>query len=209
MAEPDFHVNFSQNRVSVCLNVSDRSPKTRFYACIFFVGIWVLAVCGLLFLPGKHGNPSMWHDLSSPKADSRDFVVAFLILLGGSALMVLLSWRYVVSAYPSDESFCCDGSTLTISKMRWLDIRNKNWDTHSYGLAEITDIRYRAIATARGTSIYGLRFMAKGRTQMVLPGLKPSDADKILRALKAFGADVPDDPTLSKKMAEDASCLRF
>jgi len=66
-------------------------------------------------------------------------------------------------------------------------------------------MRYQAIANAKGISIYGLSFIAGGRTLRVLPGLKPRQADKILKALKAFGADVPDDPTLSKKLAEETS----
>ena len=60
-------------------------------------------------------------------------------------------------------------------------------------------------ANARGISIYGLRFIARGRTRRVLPGLKPCEADKILKALKAFGTDVADDPTLSRKLAEQTS----
>jgi hypothetical protein len=71
-------------------------------------------------------------------------------------------------------------------------------------MEEIENLKYQAIASARGVSIYGLRFKAGGRTQRVLPGLKPRDADKILKALKAFGVDVPDDPKFLKKLAEDA-----
>ena len=55
--------------------------------------------------------------------------------------------------------------------------------------------------------MYGIQFTAGGRTHRVLPGLKPREADKILKTLKSFGADVPDDPTLSKKLAEDTSCF--
>jgi hypothetical protein len=74
-------------------------------------------------------------------------------------------------------------------------------------LADVVDLRYQAVANARGVSIYGLCFIAGGGTQRVLPGLKPREADKILKVLKAFGADVPDDPTLSRKLAEDTSYL--
>ena len=83
--------------------------------------------------------------------------------------------------------------------MRWFDIRDKHWDTRSYPVADVVNVRYQQIASARGTSIYGLRFIAEDRTQRVLPGLEARDADKILKALKVFGADVPDDPTLSSK----------
>ena len=199
MPEPDFHVDINDRSVSVRLNVS---PRRRFYASIFFIAMLALMVCGLLFLSGKNGSPSMWHDLSSFPVNSGDFIVPLVILLSCVAFVVLLSWRYVVSAYPSDETFYCDGRTLTISKVRWLDIHNKHWDTCSYAVPEIVNMRYQAIARARGTSIYGLRFIAGGKTQRVLPGLKPREADKILKVLKSFGADVPDDPKLLKKLAE-------
>jgi hypothetical protein len=145
----------------------------------------------------------MWHDLKSSPADSGDFIFPVTILLGSPLLMGLLTWRYLVSDYPSDEIFHCDGRTLTVSKVPWLDIHNKHWDSRSYTLTDIVDLRYQAIARAKGSSIYGLCFVATGRAHRVLPGLKPREADKILKALKALGADVPDDPTLSRKLAED------
>lgn len=205
MPEPDFHVDITDQSVNVRLNVSERSPKTRFYACILFVALVVLGICELLFLSGKHGKPSMWQNLSSSPTDSGGFIVPLVILLCFPVLAVLLLWRYTVSAYPSDETFHCDRSTLTLSRVRWLDIHNNHWNTRSYLLADIRDIRYRAVARTHGTSIYGLRFTANGSKQRVLPGLKPRDADKVLNALKAFGADVPEDPTLSRKLEQDAS----
>lgn len=207
MAEPDFNVEINDQSVSVRLNVSGISPRGRFYACIFFIATLVLAMCGLLLLPGKHGGPSMWQDLSSHPVGSGGFIFPLVLLLSFPPLIVLVTWRYVVSAYPSDETFRCDRSTLTISKVRWLDIHNKKWDTRSYALTEIEKMGYQAIARAKGASIYGLRFMACGKTQRVLPGLKAREADKILQALKAFGVNVPDDPMLSRKLVEDASNL--
>lgn len=195
-----FEIVADENLVDIRLNVS---PHSRFYASTFFIAIGVIGVCGVLFLPGKNGNPSMWHDLSSSPVNSGDFIFPLVLLLAFPILMTLLLRRYVVSAYPSGETLRCDRSTLTISKVRWLDIHNKRRDTHSYQLTDIFDIRYQAIAYARGTSIYGLHFIAQGRTQRILPGLTAREADKILKALKALGADVPDDPTLWKKLAEE------
>jgi hypothetical protein len=133
------------------------------------------------------------------------FIVPLALLLSFPVVMGLLVRRYAVSAYPSDETFHCDRSTLTISRVRWLDIHNKDWHTRSYRLVDIVKIGYRALGSARGASIYGLRFIAGGRTQRVLPGLKPREADRILKALKTLGADVPDDPKLSKRLEEDTS----
>jgi hypothetical protein len=161
--------------------------------------------CALLFLPGKGGSASIWHDVSPSPVDSEGFIILLIILVSCSVLMVLLTWRYIVLAYPSDEAFHCDSLALTTSKVRWLDISNKHWDTHSYTLASLQEMGYEAIAHLRGTSIYGLRFIAGGKTYRILPGLKPRQADKILKALKALGVEVIDDSTLLRKLAEDSN----
>jgi hypothetical protein len=132
----------------------------------------------------------MWHDLATHPVNSQGFVIPLVILLGTSALVVLISWRYVVMAYPSEETFYCDRSTLTISKVRWLDIHNADWRTRSYPLDAITGINYKAVARIRGGAVYGLRFKAAGRSERVLPGLGAHDAGKILKAIKALGVDV-------------------
>jgi hypothetical protein len=132
----------------------------------------------------------MWHDLTTNPFDSVDFLLPLLLLIGISLLMVLLSWRYVVMAYPSDETFFCDRSTLTISKVRWLDIQNSDWQTQSYPLGEVTAMKYQTIARAKGAAIYGLKFRARGKSKRVLPGLGTSDAGKILEAVRAFQGNV-------------------
>src|SRR5579872_6413103 len=197
MAEQAFEIDITDQSVNVRLDVSTASPRTRFYGCIFFLALGVLGVWVVLVRSGGHGDPSLWHDLSTSPVDSGNFLVPLVLVLSFPLFMGLISWRYVVMAYPSDESFHCDRSTLTLSRVRWLDIHNKDWQTRSYPLADIADIRYRAVASAKGGSIYGLRFLAGGKTQRVLPGITPRQADKVLKALKALGADVPDDPDFS------------
>jgi hypothetical protein len=200
MSEQQFFIEITDQSVEVRLEVSRNSPRIRFYASIFFFSmLGALVVCGLLFLPGKHGNPSMWRDLSSSPLDSSGFVVPLLILLAFPVLAILLLRRYIVSAYPSDETFHCDRSTLTVSRVRWLDIHNKHWDTRSYGLGDTANFRYQVLGRAKGASIYGLRFVAGGRKERVLPGLNPREAEKVLNAIKMLGADVPNDPALSRK----------
>jgi hypothetical protein len=185
-----FEIEVTSQSVKVRLNASKRSPRGRFYWCIFFVAVWIAVLSLAVFAEGKRGQPSMWHDLATHPVNSQGFIVPLVILLGASALIVLLSWRYVVMAYPSDETFYCDRSTLTISKVRWLDIQNADWRSLSYPLDAITGIKYRAVARTRGGTVYGLRFKAAGRSERVLPGLGTHDAGEILKALKAFGADV-------------------
>lgn len=190
MSEQQFHLEATTQSVSVRMDAG----RTRFYALAFFVGFMILAICALLFLPGKHGNPSMWHDLSTSSINSAGFWVPIALLFGFLVFMFLTTKRWVMLAYPSAEEFHCDRSTLCVSRVRWLDVRNDHWDTHSYSLAEALNIRYGVITSLRGRSIYGLRFDVGGKIQRILPGLNPPDAEKLLITLKSFGADVSDDP---------------
>jgi hypothetical protein len=186
----EFELEDTNQSVNVRLNASRKSPHGRFHWAAFFVALWMAALCLLVFANGKHGEPGMWRDFATYPDNSSGFIIPLLILLGCSALIALISWRYVVMAYPSDETFYCDRSTLTISKVRWLDIRNKDRRTRSYPLREVTGLKYRSVATAKGGAVYGLRFEAGGRSERVLPGLGTHDAGKILKAVKSFGVNV-------------------
>lgn len=188
--QANFKMEVTNQSVTVHLNASKKSPRGRLYWGVFFVALWIAALCLLIFSDGKHGGPSMWHAFETNPVNSQDFIAPLVILLCISALFVLMNWRYVVMAYPSDETFYCDRSTLKISKVRWLDIHNKDWQTRSYPLDGVKGITYRAVARSRGTAIYGLRFRAAGRSERVLPGLGTHDAGKILKAVKAFGGNV-------------------
>ena len=108
-------------------------------------------------------------------------------------------------AYPSDEVFRADRSSLRIFRVRWLDVHNKRWEERHFPLAEVREIRYRALARLRGASIYGLLFISDGEKCRVLPGLKPDDAEQILLALKSFGANVPDNPVVPNKLKKNQS----
>lgn len=203
MPEQEFQLEITDQSAFVRLTVSG---KTRFFALAFFACVSALVLSAILFLPGKHGRPSMWHDLSTSSVGSADFLIPFfLLLLGFPLLIIVLPRRYVMLAYPSGETFRCDRSTLSIAKVRWLDVRNNHWNTCSFPLAEVREIRYGAIAQLKGGAVYGLRFVAGGKNCRVLPGLKPRDAERLLTALKTFGADVSEDPVLQQKPKEDAS----
>lgn len=199
MPEPEFQLEITNQSATVRLIAPS---KTRFYALGFFVGLTAVAMSLLLFAPGKHGNPSMWHSLSTSGAGSSSFLVPFFLLLSFPLFMLLMTERYVRLAFPSAETFHCDRSTLSITKVHWFDIHNDSWITRSLSLKDIQEIRYRRIAYLRGMSIWGIRFKVEGKTQRVLPGLKAGDAEKLLLALRAFGADVPDDPVVPDKLKQ-------
>lgn len=81
------------------------------------MALWIAGLCLLVFSDGKHGESSMWHDFATHPVNSQGFIVPLSILVGMAVVMALVSWRYVVMAYPSDEKLYCDRSTLTISKV--------------------------------------------------------------------------------------------
>lgn len=191
MPDQKLHLDITNDLVSVRLNGD--SGKTRFYAFAFFAAVTALVMGLLLILPGKNGSPSMWHDRPA----------AYVFVLAVPLLMLVTTKRYVRLAYSSDETFRCDRSTLSIAKVRWLDFRNGHWDSSSFALAQVRQIQYRVLTSLRGTSIYGLRFKAGGKTFRTLPWLKPADAERILLALKSFGADVPDDPLVPSELKQD------
>jgi hypothetical protein len=52
----------------------------------------IVAACALLFLPGKHNRPSMWHDMSSATIGSSDFLFPLGILIVGGGLLGWMSF---------------------------------------------------------------------------------------------------------------------
>jgi hypothetical protein len=206
MAHSDFSISITDKAVDVRYTPSVSEPRGKLFGFILTIGLLVAVACAVLFLPGKHGNPSMWHDLvSSPSGSSVVFIPIGLMLFLG-----LFGWqgfRYARAAWASDETFHCDRGAITISRIPWLDFSNRTWHTYSYPLAEVSAIRFAVIASAKGRSFWGLRFRAHGR-KWALPGLEAPEAKTILTGLKALGADVPDDPKLDKRIKQTLE-MRF
>ncbi|MGB7355114.1 MAG: hypothetical protein WBD06_15530 [Acidobacteriaceae bacterium] len=200
MPKPEFRFEITDQSVSVQLNVAG---KSRFCAAGIYAGLIALGLCLLLFLPGKHSSPSIWQDLAISHIDSGRFLFDVCLLLGSALLMLALLGRWTLMAFPSDETFHCDCSTLTMSRVPWFDVHNSHWETRSFPLSEVAGIRYRAVANSKASSIYGLGLSAGGKTWKILPGLKARDAEKIFAALKVFGADVSDDKTLQRRLKEE------
>lgn len=140
--QEEFEVEATSQSVNVRLNASRTFSCGRFYWADFFVAFWMAALCLLVFANGKYGQPGMWHNFATCPLNSSGFIVPLLLQVDGPALMALISWRYVVMTYPSDENFYCGRSVLTISRVRWLGIHNKDWRTRSYSLREITGLKY-------------------------------------------------------------------
>lgn len=207
MAHSDFSISITDKAVDVCYTPSVSDPHGKLFGFIFIISTLVVLACAVLFLPGKHGNPSMWHDLVSVSMDSSRFLTPVI----GLALFIgLCGWqgfRYARAAWASDETFHCDSEAITISRIPWLDFSNRTWRTYTYPLTEVSAIRFAVIASAKGRAFWGLRFRAHGR-KWVLPGLEAPEAKAILTGLKVLGADVPDDPKLDKRIKQTLE-MRF
>jgi len=160
----------------------------------------IVVLCALLFLPGKHNRPSMWRDMSNVTFESRSFLVPLGILTVGCGLIVWMGFRWSAAAWPSDENVLCDHTTLTITRIPYLDFSNRTWKTKSYALRDIEKFRFAIYASAKNSSIYGFRFNANGSRYKTLPGLEAPEAQNILKALQRFGVDVVLDEKLQKKV---------
>jgi hypothetical protein len=200
MDSSDFSISITDKAVDVRYTPSVREPRRKLFGFVFTISIYVVFACAVLFLPGKHGNRSMWGELVSAPFDSSVVFMpsVFLFFIG------LLGWqgfRYARAAWASDETFHCDREAITISRIPWLDFSNRTWHTYTYPLKEVSEIRFAVIASAKGRSFWGLRFRAPGR-RWALPGLEAPEAKIILTGLKVLGADVPDDPKLDKRIKQ-------
>jgi hypothetical protein len=198
----DFTISIKQDSVEVRLHPSSRSPRAKLGGAIFSTSMVIIVACALLFLPGKHSRPSMWHDMSDATIGSSDFLVPLGILILGGGLLGWMSFRWSAAAWPSDETLHCDHTTLTISRIPYLDFRNRTWKTRSYALRDIEKFRFAIYASAKNSSIYGFRFRTNGRRHKTLPGLEAPEAQNILTALLRFGVDVVLDDQLQKKTDE-------
>lgn len=207
MAHSDFSISITDKAVDVRYTPSASEPRGKIFGFVFIICTLVVMACAVLFLPGKHGNPSMWHDLASAPSGSSGFLVP---VIGLGIFLGLFGWqglRYARAAWASDETFHCDREAITISRIPWLDFSSRTWRTYTYPLTEVSAIRFAVIASAKGRSFWGLRFRARGR-KWALPGLEAPEAENILTGLKALGADVLDDPNLDKQIKETLE-MRF
>jgi len=198
----DFTISISKDLVEVRLNPSASSPYAKLGGAIFSASMVIAVLCALLFLPGKQNRPSMWHDMSNARIESGDFLVPLTILIVCGGFIAWLGFRWSAAAWPSDETLLCDHTDLTISRVPYLDFRNRTWKTKSYPVRGIEKFRYSVYASAKGSSIYGFRFRANGREHKTLPGLEAPEAQSILKALQCLGVDAVLDNKLQKKADE-------
>ena len=206
MAHSDFSISITDKAVDVSYTPSVSEPRGKLFGFIFIIATLVVLACALLFLPGKHGNPSMWHDLTKATSGSSVVFIPIVLML----FIGLFGWqgfRYARAAWASDETFHCDREAITIKRIPWLDFSNRTWRTYTYPIAEVSAIRFAVIASAKGRAFWGLRFRAHGR-RWALPGLEAPEAKTILTGLKALGADVPDDLKLDKRIKQTLE-MRF
>jgi hypothetical protein len=140
--------------------------------------------------------------MSNASIESGSFLVPLGILVVCCGLSLWMGFRLSAAAWPSDETLHCDHTALTISRIPYLDFRNRIWKTKSYALRDIEQFRFAIYASAKGRSIYGFRFRVNGRRYKTLPGLEAPEAENIMKALQTFGIDAVLDNKLQKRVAE-------
>jgi hypothetical protein len=155
MAHSDFSISITDKAVDVRYTPSASEPRGKLFGFVFIICTLIVMACAVLFLPGKHGNPSLWHDLASSPSSLSGF---FVPVIGLALFIGLFGWqgfRYARAAWASDETFHCDREAITISRIPWLDFSNRAWRTYTYPLTEVNAIRFAVIASAKGRSFWG------------------------------------------------------
>ena len=189
MAKAQIDVVVEPLRVEVCFDSTSKSPHGRFYVgfviLAFLSGIAIM----VLFAPGKHGEPGAWQRFRESPSDLYYFLVPSLLLLALFVFMAWLAIRAVRVNYPGGQKLECDGMTLTISRLRWLDWSNKDWITQTYALSEVSRLRYAVIVQSRSKSTWGLHLTAAGKGYRLFPHLTTQQAGEILGGLEALGVN--------------------
>ena len=163
MAHSDFSISITDKAVDVRYtpSVSEAAWKDfrlRFSSSCTLV---VMACCAVLFLPGKHKNPSMWPiDLASAPSGfvltscSRHRAQRFPMVLfpdGKGSDIARAAWA-------SDETFHCDHEAITLSRIPLARFLGRTWRTYYIRLQKSGTIRFAVITSAKGRSFWGLRF---------------------------------------------------
>jgi len=117
MAHSEFVISITDKTVDVRHTPSASEPRGKLFGFVFIIVTIVVMVCALLFLPGKHGNPSMWDDLTGASSTSSDVFVVVMIIALLPGLGGWQGFRYARAAWPSDETFHCDHEAITISRI--------------------------------------------------------------------------------------------
>ena len=189
MPKNKIDVSIEPRQIRIQYDAIRESPYGRFYAGLLYLGFGIGVICLFLFVPGKHGAPSIWRDMHSSPVDSFGFLFPLGLLLAAFSLTGWLLVRAVRVTCPGAQKLECDGATITVSWIRWMDWKNETWVTETYPLQEVSRIRYGVLVSGRGGSTYGLRFRATGRNYKLLPDLNTVQAGKILAGFEAMGGD--------------------
>lgn len=196
MKRGNLDIGFTDGTVDVKLNASARAKLGGF---IFTVAMLAIGNAALLFIPGKQTDQSMWRDILTAK-NPFDLIAPLLVITFFTTFLAWVGFRWAAAAWPSDEHFHCDPTTVTFARVPYLDLKNRKWKKTSFALAKVSSIRFGAYASAKGGTVYGLRFSVGRKGYKILPGLEGPEAQKILMVLQRLGCDVLLDDKLQKRV---------
>lgn len=121
----DISVSINKDSVEVRLDPSSRSPNAKLGGAVFIVSVGLVVLCAMLFIPGKHNGPSLFQNISGSGIESVEVLIPFGILIIGVGLTCWGGFWWSAAAWPSDETLHCDETILTISRIPYLDFRNR------------------------------------------------------------------------------------
>jgi hypothetical protein len=127
-----------------------------------------------------------------------------LILSGGSltGLLVALFIAAVLGIpylLTTDRNLRCTRAAIEVIRVR----RGHVVQTVAYQRLDIGPIQYGAVSYSRSGAIYGLMFRAAGKRIKSLNGLKPVEAQRILRELERLGYEVQHDAGMATRVERE------
>jgi hypothetical protein len=203
MAKAEIDVVVEPGRVRVYFDSTSRSPHGRFYFGFVVLALFGAILLILPFAPGDHGGPSLWQRVRETPAESYRFLIPTVLLLTLFAVLAWLVIRALRLNYPGGQRLECDGLTLTVSWLRWLDWDNRDWITQTYALNDVSRLRYAAIFQSRRKLTWGLRFTVAGKSYKLFPHLTNQQAGMILEGFEALGANTDRIMRAARKVARE------
>jgi hypothetical protein len=156
----------------------------------------------------KHGRPGLWSELKGVPRHSFEFYFLSLFLSG---ILVFCGYLLLIGVrlfFPAGEELHCDRTAFAYSMIPWVRLRGR-WKRRSFPVADISELMYGVIRYGKPdkntVDVYGLSFYVGKKEYKILAGLEASDADRIVKQLRAFGVDVIINQNMSKLVEKSVS----
>ena len=201
MIQQGYEIDISSDSVELKHDGTTTPLDERIVPGLLLCGFSVVMLGAMLFLPGKHGHPSVWDDLHTYHWPSGGFQSA---LVEGMVQATLFGCTFLLGFrqfFPSGEELHCDRSTFMIAKIPWYNLVGR-WHKETIPTSSVSELTYALVSSRRGGDIYGLSFYANSKEKKIFRGIQAPEADKVIKGLKNLGVNVIEDQDIQSKVEQ-------